>query len=153
MQQDISFLFSTNSKQYLCSPSFLGTQSRPKVNFLIWITRWSGKEAKRVVLTDDTKDYINAQIITFSWVNCSLGNFQFLVLLGSSSLCLHSWAPEVCEDLWFAESCHTGREGDLCTHCWCWWVPLLTAALCFLKLFCRLIQKKIIKMLQKKCGK
>lgn len=32
------------------SPSFLGTQSCPKVNFLTWITMWSGKEAKRVVL-------------------------------------------------------------------------------------------------------
>jgi len=48
------------------SPSFLGTQSRPKVNFLIWITRWSGNEAKRVVLetkiynhTEETKKRLN----------------------------------------------------------------------------------------------
>lgn len=38
------------AKKMYNSPSFLGTQSKPKVNFLIWITRWSGNEAKRVVL-------------------------------------------------------------------------------------------------------
>lgn len=49
MFEMVSLMFEAKTcKRYL--PNFLGTQSRPKVNFFICTTKYSGNEAKRDVL-------------------------------------------------------------------------------------------------------
>lgn len=86
-----------------------------------------------MVLTNGTNVYILAKCVSAALSVCV---WLPLCILGSSSLGLHSRAPEVCEDLWLAEGRHARCEGDLSPDRRGCGVPLLAPALSFLEFFC-----------------
>lgn len=99
---------------------------------------------------------INAHILRLAGCNLSVHVVAAVAaassnVLGSSSLGLNGWAPEVCEDLWFTEGGHAGGEGDFGAHGGSR-VALLALAFRLLKLLCERMAQDIFNPWLKRCS-
>lgn len=122
----------------MCTPTqFLGDPVKAKGELLdlddqvVGERGKAGGSGKRDAWNTD----INAHILRLAGCNPSVHVAASSNVLGSSSLGLNGWAPEVCEHLWFIEGGHAGGEGDFGAHGGSR-VALLTLAFRLLKLLC-----------------